>query len=234
MAKYKQNDSFWTSYSDLMTSLFFVMLVLFIVCLVKVNKINTDLQTVNEEANRQIKKYENILHLKEQFEVLSKSSSLAYDAEKKMFYAKDFQGKEIFKPYDGTNMEVASQILDSCLATVDTVGNDLFRILKQLNSDKRFSYQLVIEGNAAIPWKELQNKSFNPDNISMYKLSYQRALALYERWRRNGLDFRKYNTEIIIAGSGFNGNNRDQIIEENNKRFIIQIIPKIDKPEENK
>ena len=45
------------------------------------------------------------------------------------------------------------------------------------------------------------------------------------------LDLRKYNTEIIIAGSGFNGNNRDNKVEENNKRFIIQIIPKIMRPE---
>ena len=44
-------------------------------------------------------------------------------------------------------------------------------------------------------------------------------------------DIRKYNTEVIIAGSGFNGINRDTIIEDNNKRFIIQIIPKIIKPE---
>ena len=47
MAKTKQKDPFWTSYSDLMTSLFFVMLVLFIICLVKVGRINGDLKTAN-------------------------------------------------------------------------------------------------------------------------------------------------------------------------------------------
>ena len=64
----------------------------------------------------------------------------------------------------------------------------------------------------------------------MLILSYQRALVLYKRWAEQGLNLRKYNTEIIIAGSGFNGTNRDQRIEENNKRFIIQIIPKISRP----
>lgn len=34
MGKKKQPDSFWLSYSDLMTSLFFIMLVLFVVCIV--------------------------------------------------------------------------------------------------------------------------------------------------------------------------------------------------------
>lgn len=99
MAKHKQNDSFWTSYSDLMTSLFFVMLVLFIVCLVKVNGINQGL-------NAQIEEYERILQLKEQFEVLTHASSLEYDSGKKMFYAKDFQEKEIFNPFTGNNLLV--------------------------------------------------------------------------------------------------------------------------------
>lgn len=234
MAKHKQSDSFWTSYSDLMTSLFFVMLVLFIVCLVKVNGINQELRNANEEANAQIEEYERILQLKEQFEVLTHASSLEYDSDKKMFYAKDFQEKEIFNPFTGNNMEDASKIKDEYIDIVDTVGNDLIKILEQLNSNKQFSYQLVIEGNAAIPWQQLQNGSYNPDNTTMYDLSYRRALALYNRWRSNGLNFRQYNTEIIIAGSGFNGNNRDHRVEDYNKRFIIQIIPKIDRPEDTK
>lgn len=231
MAKQKSNDSFWTSYSDLMTSLFFVMLVLFIVCLIKVNGINRGLREANTKANAQIEEYERILQLKEQFEILTRASSLEYDSEKKMFYAKDFQEKEIFNPFTGTNLEQATKIKDEYIAIVDTVGNDLMRILEQLNSNKQFSYQLVIEGTAAIPWQQLQNKTFNPDNATMYDLSYRRALALYNRWRNNGLNFRQYNTEIIIAGSGFNGNNRDNIVEDYNKRFVIQIIPKIDRPE---
>lgn len=151
-----------------------------------------------------------------------------------MFYAKDFQEKEIFNPFTGNNIEDASKIKDEYIDIVDTVGNDLIKILEQLNSNKQFSYQLVIEGNAAIPWQQLQNGSYNPDNTTMYDLSYRRALALYNRWRSNGLNFRQYNTEIIIAGSGFNGNNRDHRVEDYNKRFIIQIIPKIDRPEDTK
>jgi hypothetical protein len=86
----------------------------------------------------------------------------------------------------------------------------------------------VIEGTAAIPYKDLIAKTFNPDNKNMYLLSYRRALALYERWKH--LNLRDSNTEVIIAGSGFNGINRDTKNEDNNKRFVIQIIPKIDRP----
>lgn len=223
MAKAKHKDPFWTSYSDLMTSLFFVMLVLFIICLIKVGHDKEVIETQYRETKASNEQLKQILQLEEQFKVLGQSTSLGYDKDKKMFYAKDFVGIEIFY----SNQD---KIKEKYLETVDKVGNDLMKILKALSNDN-FHYQLVIEGNAAIKWDQLKHNTFDPDNTEMYHLSYRRALALYNRWRAKGHDFRKYNTEIIIAGSGFNGNNRDQKVEENNKRFIIQIIPKINRPE---
>lgn len=224
MAKKQQKDPFWTSYSDLMTSLFFVMLVLFIICLIKVGHDKEVIESQYQEAKASNEQLKQILQLEEQFKVLGQSTSLGYDKEKKMFYAKDLVGIEIFSSED-------DKIKEEYLETVDNVGNDLMKILESLYNEN-FNYQLVIEGNAAIKWDQLRNHTYNPDNTEMYHLSYRRALALYNRWRTVGKhDFRKYNTEIIIAGSGFNGNNRDNKIEENNKRFIIQIIPKINRPE---
>ena len=224
MAKKQQKDPFWTSYSDLMTSLFFVMLVLFIICLIKVGHDKEVIESQYQEAKASNEQLKQILQLEEQFKVLGQSTSLGYDKEKKMFYAKDLVGIEIFFSED-------DKIKEEYLETVDNVGNDLMKILESLYNEN-FNYQLVIEGNAAIKWDQLRNHTYNPDNTEMYHLSYRRALALYNRWRTVGKhDFRKYNTEIIIAGSGFNGNNRDNKIEENNKRFIIQIIPKINRPE---
>lgn len=224
MAKKQQKDPFWTSYSDLMTSLFFVMLVLFIICLIKVGHDKEVIESQYQEAKASNEQLKQILQLEEQFKVLGQSTSLGYDKEKKMFYAKDLVGIEIFSSED-------DKIKEEYLKTVDNVGNDLMKILESLYNEN-FHYQLVIEGNAAIKWDQLRNHTYNPDNTEMYHLSYRRALALYNRWRTVGKhDFRKYNTEIIIAGSGFNGNNRDNKIEENNKRFIIQIIPKINRPE---
>lgn len=227
MAKAKQKGPFWTSYSDLMTSLFFVMLVLFIICLVKVGGMNGQLQEALKEANADKEDLENILGLEAQFKALSESSSLEYDSIKKMFYAKDFQEKEIFYPNK-------ADIKSEYLPIVDKVGTDLTRILQSLNENKAFNYQMVIEGNAAIKWENLKSGNYNPDNVDMYKLSYDRALALYLYWKNKGLDFRKYNTEVIIAGSGFNGINRDSKTEDYNKRFIIQIIPKINRPKAKK
>lgn len=124
-------------------------------------------------------------------------------------------------PLDDT---IKSEYID----TVDAVGQSLQEVVKRLHEkNPDLNFQLVIEGNAAIPWQQLHNHSYNPDNVWMYELSYHRALALYRRWLSKGVDLRHYNTEVIIAGSGFNGINRDNRIEENNKRFVIQIIPKI-------
>ena len=227
MAKDKHKDPFWTSYSDLMTSLFFVMLVLFIICLVKVGGMNGELRKAYKEAIADKKDLENILQLEDQFKVLSQSSSLEYDSIRKMFYAKDFQEKEIFYSND-------DKIKPEYHSVVDTVGYDLLQILQSLNQNEAFKYQMVIEGNAAIKWENLKSGNYDPDNVDMYHLSYNRALALYLYWKNKGIDFRKYNTEVIIAGSGFNGINRDDKVEDYNKRFIIQIIPKISRPKAKK
>lgn len=234
MSKARQNDPFWTSYSDLMTSLFFVMLVLFIVCIVRVGKTNGELRgtvlqldSLNKTLNADNDDLNNILQLDSLFKVLSEAASLEYDPIKKMFYAKDFQEKEIF--YSN-----GDQIKQEYLGIVDSVGNDILEILKSLNKNNQFNYQMVIEGTAAIKWENLQSGDYNPDDVEMYKLSYRRALALYKYWKSKGIDFRKYNTEVIIAGSGFNGINRDENVEDYNKRFIIQIIPKINRPKEKK
>ncbi len=226
MAKKKYKDSFWLSYSDLMTSLFFIMLVLFVVCICKMKMTNFQLNTALKDANATNEQLQQILQLETQFEELSKSSDLMYIEEKKMFVAKDFIGVEIFNP----NQDI---IKPEYIVTVDRVGQALQEIVRRLHENNpNLNFQLVIEGNAAIPWKQLQERSYDADNIHMYELSYHRALALYQRWKLQGFNFRNYNTEVIIAGSGFNGINRDMEIEENNKRFLIQIIPKISRPKQ--
>jgi len=226
MAREKYKDSFWLSYSDLMTSLFFIMFVLFVVCIVKMKYDNIDLIKAIDQANAEKEQLERILQLDAQFKELSESSALQYVEDKKMFVAKDFIGIEIFQPLDDA-------IKPEYLSTVDEVGKSLHHLVKRLyDNSPDMSFQLVIEGNAAIHWQLLQNHSYNADNVEMYELSYRRALALYLRWLSKGINLRHYNTEVIIAGSGFNGINRDHKVEENNKRFVIQIIPKISKPKD--
>ena len=68
MSKEKKS-LFWASYADLMTSLFFVMLVLFIICIVKVGGMNGELRTLYKEAIADKQEYENILVIPVNFAV---------------------------------------------------------------------------------------------------------------------------------------------------------------------
>ena len=232
MKRYEDNGSFWLSYSDLMASMFFIMLVLFIVYLVKDSMNHRELEREKQRTEQILigvqatnEQLQQILQLDRQSKELSNSSMLGYDEEKKMFYTKDFVGVEIFNPNDD---KIKPEYLDK----VKEVGETLKVILGKLHQkNPRLSYQFVIGDTAMVKWEQKAVRTYNPDNQEMYWLSYRRALALYNKWRSQGLNLRDYNTEIIIAGGGFNGINRDNHIEDNNKRFIIQ---KVSRPNSEK
>lgn len=235
MSSKRKTDSFWLSYSDLMTSLFFIMLVLFIVCIIKMKGVQKTLaenlentktekeqiEIEKEQITIEIERLQNVLKLEDQFKELSEFSSLRYDEEHKTFIAKEFEGIEIFQSESDV---IKPEFLDK----VDKVGRDLETVLKKLNDqNKNFSYLLVIEGNAANSYRN----PMDPDRVYTYRLSYDRSLALYYRWTKvDHINLRQYNTEVQICGSGLNGINRDTKNEDNNKRFVIQIIPKISRP----
>lgn len=228
MAKNGNKQDFWPSYVDLMTNLFAVMLVLFVVAFFFFKKqyetteaVIGELTEARDSALFKAEELEKILQLDTLFRELSNSDVLRYNEGNHTFVAKAFEEKEIFGQED-------TIIIDKYLPDVDTVGRQLDALLAKLNSNKNFSYLLVIEGYSA-------NDPRNPmdrDREYNYNLSFKRAHALYERWLdHDHLDLRKYNTEILICGSGLNGKNRDPQIEANNKRFVIQIIPKISRPD---
>lgn len=210
MARERRKDLFWLSYSDLMTSMFFIMLVLFVICIAKMSNDNTN-------TNKKLHNLESILGLENQFKILAESSCLRYDSIHKTFIAKDLEGIEIF--------EAESDIIKPIyLGKVHLVGNSLDSVLNILHSENPdFSYLMVIEGYSANSGKWDNDREYN------YDLSFRRALRLYNTWRQEKHDLRKYNTEILICGSGLNGINRDPV-EDNNKRFVIQILPKVSKP----
>lgn len=225
MGKNKKESFFWTSYSDLMTSLFFVMLVLFVLSLVIVKHSAGKLQEANEEiqqafdsvtvSNEQLKR---ILKIDEQFKPLQNSGLFKYYPESRKFVAKDLVGQEIFKP---NSVEIKREFVEKTIE----VGLQLERTLRTLTSESGFKYQLVIEGNMANTY----DHRYSRDAEVSYVDSYRRALAVYNLWRRHGINLRKYGVEVLICGSGMNGLDRDPV-EENNKRFSIQIIPKISSP----
>lgn len=206
----KHKDFFWMSFADLMTSLFFVVLVLYVLTYVMLKKEQNKLEVENKKLNQ-------ILQLEQQFKPLQNDNDFIYLQDCKKYISKELNSIEIFEPNK-------SAILEKYKSSTIKVGNKLENLLKDLNvANANFSYLIIIEGNMANTW----DKKFSSDSEYGYKKSYERALAVYDLWSNNNIDLRKYNSEILISGSGFNGLCRDKF-EENNKRFSIQIIPKIE------
>lgn len=208
-----------------MTSMFFIMLVLFalsigylVIKIAENEKLIKDLKEASMGLVEENERLQKLLNLEEQFKPLINDSSFYYLQDCKKFIVKDFMGIEIFDPNQVT---IKSEYNTLTIAA----GKKIEAFLGELsNQNKDFSYLLVIEGNMA-------NDHDNPrsvDRSDFYAKSYERALAVYKLWLNTGINFRQYDVEVMICGSGLNGLCRDPI-EENNKRFSIQIIPKVSK-----
>jgi len=205
----KKSSFFWVGYSDLLTSLLFVMLVLFVITFAILKKQQSEIEV-------EVEKLRKIVNLEKQFEPLKNNPDFIYDEKCQKFFIRDLMGVEIFEP----NQTI---IKDEYKNDAIESGKKIRAFIEDLqHKNSEFSYLLVIEGNVANNWK----KSINKDNLIGYEISYKRALALYNLWIQNDISFRDYNVEVLICGSGFNGLCRDENIEENNKRFSVQIIPK--------
>jgi hypothetical protein len=235
----KRKDFFWPSYVDLMTALFAVVLVLFVLSYYNLNKKKQEL--------------ENLVRIKEQEAAILnkvKANFKLFESEPEIFYfdttynriqlafeIKFYKGLQ----YYHINQNDIDGDFDTTQKKLDDLGRKLKAIIdafkKQKETDptmKDISYLLVISGSAS---------KFQGDNPNQnYLLSYQRALSLQEYWKENlNIDFDspEYHDiiELQISGVGFGGVGRfntpynpDNIKEEEkNQRFIIDIAPKIGK-----
>lgn len=208
-----------------MTSLFFIMLVLFVLSIgylqvtIKENeKLIKELKEREQGLIKEKEKLEKLLNLEKQFKPLIDDNSFYYLPDCKKFIMRDLMGVEIFNP---TEVIIKQNYIQTTISAGIRIQSFLGKLQTQ---NPELSYLLVLEGNVANDW----DQSFNKDSNWGYTISYQRALAVYNLWKANQIDFRKFNVEVMICGSGFNGLCRDEV-EENNKRFSIQIIPKVSK-----
>ena len=211
MSKQKKESFFWTSYSDLMTSIFFVMLVLFILTIVLLHKKMVDIENERKATQSQIDK------IREIEEAVNKIDSTYFDYN-------TVHKKHILK------IRVNFQRGESDINTLDfytqneliKAGRSIQNTLKNINHEyPKIKYLLVIEGQAS---KDNYNRN--------YELSYERALALRKLWSDNSIDFGS-NCEVLISGSGIGGSMRENK-EYLNQRFLIHIIPKPGIIEESK
>lgn len=199
----KKDNFFWIGYSDLMTSLFFIMLVLFVVTI-------GYLQFQKNATERQLKKIQELQTSVQQLD----SSYFEYQPQYKRFKFK----QQI--QFDRGKSEIAVAYYKYLIG----VGNSISKLILKLNNDPKFKgldikYLVVIEG--------MSSKDNFPYN---FELSYERSLALYRLWKLNGISFDPKICEIQIAGSGTEGiRDYSGAQEFMNQQFLIHIIPKMGK-----
>ncbi|QQS30757.1 MAG: hypothetical protein IPM47_07470 [Sphingobacteriales bacterium] len=235
--KEKKNDFFWLSYSDLMTSLFFVMLVLFVLVysvqnqvIQHVNKQNEELKSLNEkiaEAEKERKKYFDDLKAKaEELERIKAIDAAILELQKGGLYEYNTVCKRFELKQDILFEQNSAVIPKQAIGGLIQAGKQVQDLLQKLKNNKKVKFIIVIEGRAAKHENARKNLQF-ANNVK--DLGYSRSLSLFQLWESNGIklnDIHNSSSEVFISSSGFDGLCRYSGIEEGkNKRFIIQIIP---------
>lgn len=199
----KKKDFFWLSYSDLMTSLFFVMLVLFVLVYSMQSSIIKDLAAAKEELDR-IKEIEKAVN----------------NIDKRYFTYDSLNKKHILNIQFlyPTGSAMINQITPNKRPELIEAGKAIKELILKFPEAENIKYLVVVEGQAS-----KDNWEGND------KLSYYRAQSLINLWEESQIGLEKLkNCELVVAGSGEKGIPRTQPDEPPaNQRFLITIIPKI-------
>jgi hypothetical protein len=192
---------FWTSYSDLMTSLFIIMLVLFVLVIVLLHKRME--ATINE------------------LEEIKRVEASTQDLEGEYFsYNKEYEKFILNIDCQFPVREYDINLLDeNTRAKLMDAGQ---QVKDFLNRHSENQYLVIVEGQASA-----NSESWTEFN---YDLSFQRALSLVKFWATNPkVKFSDKNCELQIAGSGdgrLSAKTMRDPVNEKNQRFLIYIIPK--------
>ena len=200
--KQKKESFFWTSYSDLITSMFFVMLVLFVLAIALLHNKMVATET-------QLKKIQQLQHSIENID----PEYFEYSKEFKRHTLKDITVS--FQTGSSNINDIPQKDLDRLKAA----GQAIVRFMQEAKKTiPDAEYLLIIEG-----------QSSKDNYVRNYELSYERSLSLIKYWSSNGIVFDSLPCEVIISGSGQSSSFRVEPDNKNNKanqRFVIHIIPK--------
>lgn len=208
----KKSGFFWVSYADLMTSLFFIMLVLYVISF----SILQSKQGILEVQARQLNEIKNVQKAIENLD----TTYYHFDVENKRY---KLNIDVLFKSNSSNMMDIPQ----NTRVAIGRAGKNLYDKVKSIiDTSKTIDYLLIIEGNA-----QRSNNNWINNSDMGYNLSYKRALSLFNYWKQMGADFGDLGSqcEVIIAGSGYFSQSRDELNEQNNRRFTIQVTSKVGK-----
>ena len=223
MSKKANKDSiFWIGYSDLMTSLFFIMLLL-LVAMALQNRGDEGKKKLESE-NKKLK--ENLKVSEEEARKIKELQAATMYLDPEFFEYNPQYKKSILKTK--VRFQVGSHDMDDLdddtkrklLAARESIKRTLGKMMKDYPDA---SFLLIIEGQASKDSYALNDQ-----------LSYARALELFKFWfpGSNTLSFEGLPCEIVIAGAGMKEGKPRSPKNSDNQRFLIQIIAKPGKIEE--
>lgn len=211
----KKESYFWTSYSDLMTSMFFIMLVLFVLAVALLHRHMDEIDKERRATQEQLRIIEEI----EEATKTIDTRYFEYSSEHKKHVLKT----KVHFPARQYELQYIDQFTQEELINA---GKAIAKSINNITTKyPEVQYILVIEGQAS------------KDNYAQnYELSYNRALTLKILWEQNNITFGN-KCEVVIGGNGDGklygtGFMRDSI-ESNNQRFLIHILPKTSIPKIN-
>lgn len=187
-----------------MTSLFFVMLVLFVLASAMLKNKIDEVEKQKEATEKELAK---IREIEESIKAIDPTFFEYNSTHKKHILKINVQFQKNSADITDIPDEQQEQLLEA--------GRSISRFLDQSSED--IKYVLIIEGQAS--------KDNYPGNDV---LSFNRANSLKHFWTENNVDF-STKCEVIVSGSGQNGVMRaqpDNAFNEKNQRFLIHIIPK--------
>lgn len=227
---------------DVMTNLFAITLVLFVISFFWYRYQNGELVVIKKE-------YDKIKELKSAINQLNNNDYFQYNElyQKHVLCNVDI---EFIEGYD--RYRIPEDLALGCrshktMSQIDSVGISIIRTITALkneyegNQDSyRIKFLVIIEGQASSSGEVQKN----------YEVSYRRALSLMNYWRNDNVmyDSRRLlpdntnynhdlNCEIIVSGSGVHGVPReDESFGSNprNQRFLVHLVPIIEWKNEEK
>jgi hypothetical protein len=213
-----RRDFFWPSYVDLMTALFLVMLVLFVLSYKRFQDKNASLEQAKARLEVQLQEKKKIDEIRAALKRLEDPRYFVYNQRYKRYelnFPVEFQPQRYDLPAESRQPLIQA-------------GQFLLRQMQALDRADNVQYLVVVEGRAAKNPNLSDSDPRNLDGAAVRQLSYNRAMEVIRLWESAGLRF-PANLELVAAGSGFKGVGRYTGFHEEakNKRFIIQIQPKI-------
>lgn len=209
----KQKESlFWASYADLMTSLFFIMLSLFVASSILLSKKSSDWEEKYKTSEKEKAQLERI-------------NAVIKDLDSSYFeYIDAYKKSKLVIPvkFDVDQFNIYG-LPSSTRDELEKAGLSLKNFVDE--TTKKFpgvQYILIIEGQASITGGTDHN----------YELSYKRAYNLKKFWEDKEIFFDAKNCEVLIGGSGDGVQSGTGLMREEpkkdhlNQRFLIHIIPK--------